>query len=438
MKIIIWGLGYVGTVSAACFAEMGHEVIGVDINSNKVSAINSRNSLIKEPGLQTLIHQMVECGRLKAVPSGEEFVKDCDLSLICVGTPNTADGDHNLGFLKAVAEDIGNGLKDSDKFHVVALRSTVFPGVSRNVLKPLLESFSQRTAGVDFGLVMNPEFLRESSAIKDFYAPPYTVIGEFDQRSGEIVNTIYKNISASVYRVSLEEAEILKVTNNVFHGLKTGFANEIGRICDRAGIDSRVVMDLVCADTKLNISSAYLKPGYAFGGSCLPKDIRSLSYHSRKLGVDIPIITSILPSNQLQIEEARIKINSRNPKHICILGLSFKPGTDDLRESPILKLIQSLWQDGLEISVYDPDVDLEAMLGSNREYLERHLPQIRSILEQSIAEALSGADMIVLFQNRGEFIDSLNRLDTSACLLDLAGVKETLKNDLIIYEGLSW
>jgi GDP-mannose 6-dehydrogenase len=438
MKIIIWGLGYVGTVSAACFSELGHEVIGVDINPKKVSAINSKNTLIKEPGLQSLIHKMVDSGCLKAVTSGEEFVKDFDLSLICVGTPNTPDGDHDLGYLKAVAENIGNGLKNSDRFHVVALRSTVFPGVSRNILKPTLESSSQKEAGVDFGVVMNPEFLREASAIKDFYAPPYTVIGEFDQQSGEILNDIYKNIVAPVYRVSLEEAEILKVTNNVFHGLKTGFANEIGRICDRAGIDSRVVMDLVCADTKLNISTAYLKPGYAFGGSCLPKDIRSLSHHAKKLGVDLPIITSIMPSNQLQIEEARIKINSRNSKHVCVLGLSFKPGTDDLRESPILKLIQSLWQDGLVISVYDPDVNLDQMLGSNQEYLERHLPQIRSIIKQSISEAMAKADLIVLFQNRGEFLDAINRLDTQVCLLDLVNIQEKLKNDHIVYEGLSW
>lgn len=438
MKIIVWGLGYVGTVSAACFADMGHHVIGVDINSDKVSAINSKNTLIKEPGLQVLVHEMVESGRLKAVLSGEEFVKECDLSLICVGTPNTADGNHNLGFLKAVAENIGNGLKNSKKFHVVTLRSTVFPGVSRNFLKPLLESFSQKIAGVDFGLVMNPEFLREASAIKDFYAPPYTVIGEFNRSSGEILVDAYRNITAPFYRVSLEEAEILKVTNNVFHGLKTGFANEIGRICERTGIDSRVIMELVCADTKLNISSAYLKPGYAFGGSCLPKDIRSLSHHAKKLGVDIPIITSIIPSNQLQIEEARIKINSHNPKHVCVLGLGFKPGTDDLRESPILKLIQSLWQDGLEILVYDPDIKLEDMLGSNREYLERHLPQIRNILKHSVSEAMAETDMVVLFQNREEFIDAVNSINGPVCVLDLANTQEKLNNSYIEYEGLSW
>ena len=306
---------------------------------------------------------MVASGRLKATQDGASVIANADISLICVGTPSAADGGQNLNYLRNVAIEIGRGLRHGSGYHVVVVRSTLFPGTTRGTLRELLEEHSGRRAGVDFGLASNPEFMRETSAINDFLNPPYTVIGEFDQRSGDRVRELYQGIDVPIYRVALEEAEVLKMTNNAFHAVKVGFANEIGRVCARLGIDSHVVMGMVCADTKLNISPAYLKPGFAIGGSCLPKDLRSLTLTARRLGVELPILEGILPSNRLQIEEARIKVHELDVKRVAVLGLSFKAGTDDLRESPVVDLIRALWQDGIDTLVCDPDIDLKHHAG---------------------------------------------------------------------------
>jgi len=439
MRVIVWGLGYVGTVVAACLAQAGHDVIGVELNEEKVKAFNRGRSPLKEPGLDELIQQGIALGRLHAVTDGVQYVPWADVSLICVGTPSMADGSPMLDYIQGVAQQIGSGLKQSERYHVVVLRSTVFPGVTRDFLLPLLEQHSQCSAGEDFGLVVNPEFLRETEAIKDFYAPPYTVVGELDKRSGDLISELYGNIQAPLYRVALEEAELLKVVNNAFHALKVGFSNEIGRVCDRLGIDSHVVMQLVCADTKLNISPVYLKPGFAFGGSCLPKDLRSLTFNARRLGVEVPILDSVIPSNTLQIEAARIKVHETGAKHVGVLGLSFKAGTDDLRESPIISLIRQLWQDGLEISVYDPDVNLEVLLGSNLEYLRRQLPQINQILRTDINNVLNECQTLVISQKRPEFTAALVDLNTDIAVLDLVRLnKEPSISGLARYEGISW
>jgi GDP-mannose 6-dehydrogenase len=287
--------------------------------------------------------------------------------------------------------------------------------------------------------VVNPEFLRETEAIKDFHAPPYTVIGELDKRSGDLIAELYSSVQAPLYRVALEEAELVKVVNNAFHALKVGFSNEIGRVCDRLEIDSHVVMQLVCADTKLNISPVYLKPGFAFGGSCLPKDLRSLTFNARRLGVEIPILDAVLPSNTLQIEAARIKVHETGAKHVGVLGLSFKAGTDDLRESPVISLIRQLWQDGLEVSVYDPDVNLEVLLGSNLEYLRRQLPQITQILRTDINDVLNECQTLVISQKRPEFTAALVGLNSDVAVLDLVRLsKEPSIPGLARYEGISW
>lgn len=439
MRVIVWGLGYVGTVVAACLAQAGHDVIGVELNEEKVKAFNGGRSPLKEPGLDELIQQGIALGRLHAVTDGVQYVPWADVSLICVGTPSMADGSPMLDYIKGVAQQIGSGLKQSERYHVVVLRSTVFPGVTRDFLLPLLEQHSQCSAGEDFGLVVNPEFLRETEAIKDFYAPPYTVVGELDKRSGDLISELYGNIQAPLYRVALEEAELLKVVNNAFHALKVGFSNEIGRVCDRLEIDSHVVMQLVCADTKLNISPVYLKPGFAFGGSCLPKDLRSLTFNARRLGVEVPILDSVIPSNTLQIEAARIKVHETGAKHVGVLGLSFKAGTDDLRESPIISLIRQLWQDGLEISVYDPDVNLEVLLGSNLEYLKRQLPQINQILRTDINNVVNECQTLVISQKRPEFTAALVDLNTDIAVLDLVRLnKEPSISGLARYEGISW
>lgn len=439
MRIIVWGLGYVGTVSAACLAQLGHEVIGVEPNLTKVEALNAGYSVIKEPGLDYLVSQMVGVGRLRATQDGVSLIPWADMSLICAGTPAAADGSPMLDYVCNVAVDIGRGLRETTDYHVVVLRSTVFPGTMRNVLGQLLEEHSGRLAGHDFGLVTNPEFMRETNAISDFCAPPYTVIGELDTRSGDRVEALYRDIKAPIYRVSLEKAEFLKLANNAFHALKIGFANEIGRLCDRLGVDSHAIMQLVCADTKLNISSAYLKPGFAFGGSCLPKDLRSVTFHARRLGVELPILEAVLPSNRLQLEAARRKVHELGARRVAVLGLSFKPSTDDLRESPIIGLIRDLWQDGVDVLVHDPDVHPETMLGSNREYLERQLPQIQQILCPLIADVLHDCQIVVVSQKRPEFTAALQALNGRATVLDLVRLSEDPASlGLSKYRGMSW
>ncbi len=439
MRVLVWGLGYVGTVSAACLAQLGHEVVGIEPNLAKVEAINAGSSAIKEPSLDALVRESVASGRLRATQEGANEVPAADISLICVGTPSAADGGQNLTYLRNVAAEIGKGLRHGGNFHVVVVRSTLFPGTTRGTLRELLQQHSGRQAGTDFGLAANPEFMRETSAISDFFTPPYTVIGEWDDRSGNRVEELYREVKAPVFRVSLEEAEVLKLANNSFHALKVGFANEIGRVCSRLGIDSHTVMRMVCADTKLNISTAYMKPGFAIGGSCLPKDLRSLTTTAKRLGVELPILEAILPSNRLQVEEARIRVHELEVKRVAVLGLSFKAGTDDLRESPIVDLIRSLWQDGIDTLVCDPDIDLNTMHGSNREYLERQLPQIREILQSDLASTLGRCQAVVVSQNRPEFKSALQQLNGKVTVIDLVRLSENRSlPGSSKYRGLSW
>ena len=435
MRILVWGLGYVGTVSAACLAELGHEVIGIEPNGTKVDAINDGGTAVNEPSLGEIVSEVVASRKLRATSSGGDHVASSDMSLICVGTPSAADGSSVLTYLENVAKEIGRGMQSSRSYHVVCLRSTVFPGTTRRVLIPLLEHHSGRRAGKDFGVVMNPEFLREASAVKDFANPPYTVIGELDERSGATVAALYESIDAPSHRIEIEEAELLKLANNAFHALKIGFANEIGRLSEELAIDSHVVMDLVCADEKLNISPAYLRPGFAFGGSCLPKDLRSISYYAGRSGLDLPIITNILPSNQAQIEAARRKVHALQATRIGILGLSFKAGTDDLRESPTIALVRSLWQDGKDLRVYDPDVIPAQMLGSNREYLERQLPQIDRILVDDLEEIVFRSEAIVVTQNRPEFHEALAARGDGTSVVDLVRLTDANTPTRIPHHG---
>ena len=439
MQILVWGLGYVGTVSAGCLADLGNEVIGVEPHHPKVEAISHGQSAIKEPGLQELIKRTVESNYFRATTDGSDLISQSDISLICVGTPSGADGRPQLDAIENVSRDIGQGLRRTSRYHVVVVRSTVFPGTSRHLIRTILEEQSGKKAGEDFGLVMNPEFLREGSAINDFHTPSYTIIGELDTRSGDRVDEMYQKVNAPMKHVTLEEAELLKITNNVFHALKVGFGNEIGRLCDSLGIDSHRLMELVCADSKLNISPAYLRPGFAFGGSCLPKDLRFITYNARRLGIEVPILDSILPSNRLQVTLARLKLQEVGLKKVGVLGLSFKPGTDDLRESPIISLIQELWQDGTDVLVYDPDVNPTEMLGSNLAYLERQLPQINTILCDSIERMLRQCEVVVVSQKRPEFLEALKKFEDKIVILDLVRMSDrpeqlTFKE----YRGMSW
>jgi GDP-mannose 6-dehydrogenase len=413
--------------------------VGVEPNEAKLRALNSGHSAIKEPGLDALVCRMVTAGRLSATSDGLSLVPWADASLICVGTPSASDGAPGLDCVRNVVVDIGRGLRAASNYHVVALRSTVFPGTARTLVAPLLEAHAGRCTGDGYGLVMSPEFLRETTAIADFLAPPYTIIGEYDRRSGDTMEALYCGVGAPIYRTALEEAEMLKLVNNAFHALKIGFANEVGRLCDPLGIDSHAVMSLVCADTKLNISSAYLRPGFAFGGSCLPKDLRSLTCHARRLAAQLPILEAILPSNRIQVELVRRKVHELGARRVAVLGLSFKPYTDDLRESPIIELLRDLWEDGIDVLVHDPDVCLEETLGSNREYLERQLPQVRQILRADVAEVLREVEVVIVSHRRPEFQAALETLNGHATVLDLVRLEEqNCSKASAKYRGLSW
>jgi GDP-mannose 6-dehydrogenase len=439
VKVLVWGMGYVGTVTAAGLANLGHDVVGVEPNPAKVESLNAGKSAIKEPGLEDLIGATVRAGNLRATTEGSSLVAWSDVSLVCVGTPTSPDGNPNLEFIRRVADDIGSGLTSARTYHLVLLRSTVFPGIGRTLFGPLIGVRSGREIGEDFGLVSNPEFLRETTAIEDFYSPPYTVIGEFDGRSGDVAAELYRDIQAPVHRVALEEAELLKLASNAFHALKVGFANEIGRLADQLSLDSHAVMNLVCADDKLNISPAYLKPGFAFGGSCLPKDLRNLTFNARRISVQLPIMDAVLTSNRVQVEAAHVKINSLGARRVAVLGLSFKPHTDDLRESPIITLIQDLWKDGVDVVVHDPDIQPDQMLGSNREYLERQLPQLHRILSPSAAEAVEGAQVVVVFHMRPEFTAVLSGLPADVTVVDLIRIDPQRRPvGLKSYRGIAW
>jgi GDP-mannose 6-dehydrogenase len=437
MRLLVWGLGYVGTVSAACLAQLGHEVVGIEPSEAKVETLLRGRSPISEPKLEAAIAGEVASGRLRATTDPSGLVEWADVSLICVGTPSSADGETRLEALLSVADAIGAQLAAGAGDHVVVVRSTVFPGTVEGAFRERLESGSGLRAGDGFGLAMNPEFLRETSAVDDFHSPPFTIVGAADERSQAAVLALYEDVPGPVLRVAIKEAEMVKLACNAFHALKIGFANEIGRVCDALSMDSRKVMEILCADTKLNISAAYLRPGFAFGGSCLPKDLRSLTASARRLGVELPILDGVLPSNRLQIDAARAKVHALDARRVAVLGLSFKPRTDDVRESPAIQLVRALWEDGVDVVVHDPDIRLDEMLGSNRDYLERHLPQIATIAVSSVEEAVGAADVVVVTQRRPEFDEAVARL-TGTKVVDLVSVESPPAPEEALYSGLSW
>jgi GDP-mannose 6-dehydrogenase len=439
MKILVWGLGYVGTVTAACLAEMGHRVIGVELNAEKAGLVNEGKSPIIEKGLGELLAAGVAGGRLRATTDVGPHFAGADISMVCVGTPSAANGDTDLRHLRQVMKEIGLLLKTASNRHVVVVRSTVFPHHLDQVVLPVLEEHSGGKAGTDFGLAFNPEFLREANAVEDFYHPPYTVIGEYDAASGDVLEELYGDLDAPVFRVPMGEAALLKLANNAFHAMKIAFANEIGRISSRLKLNGSRVMDLVCRDTKLNISDAYLKPGFAFGGSCLPKDLRSISRNARRLDVDTRLLDSILPSNGSHIEFVLQKIADLNVRSIAILGMSFKSGTDDLRESPVVELIRLLWQDGYRIKVYDPSVRLDHIMGSNREYLFRQLPQAGEVLTDRIEDAIEGAEAVVMAHRDATFLEAVRRAQNAPVIIDLAAGQVDIDPGLAErYHGIAW
>lgn len=441
MKVSIFGLGYVGCVSAACFARDGHDVIGVDVNPQKIEMIQAGKSPIIEPGLADLIERGVRTGRLQATDNVIEAIARTEIAMICVGTPSMENGGLELKYLERVCESIGQALAGKSGETVVVVRSTVLPGTVQERLIPILEIHAGKQVGRDFGFCVNPEFLREGSAIADFDHPPYTLIGQFDARSGDQVARLYEQIEAPLYRVGLGAAEMIKYASNAFHALKVVFANEIGNICQTYGIDGHEVMDVFVQDTKLNLSPYYLKPGFAFGGSCLGKDVRALLYAARQRDTTVPVLESIIPSNHLQTQKAIDMLLREEKRKVGVLGLSFKSNTDDLRESPAVEMTERLIGKGFELHIYDREVSLSRLHGSNQAYLNHVIPHLSSLMRDSLAELVAATEAVVITkplkeEEYSELVDLLRPDHTVIDLVRLNG--RTIPNFEGVYHGICW
>ena len=437
MNISVFGLGYVGAVVTGCFARNGHTVVGVDVRQSKVDMLNQGVSPIVEPGLAELIAEGRQAGRIWGTMSAEDAVLATQISLICVGTPSTVEGGLTTEYIEGVCGEIGAALAKKDSYHVVVDRSTILPGTVEEKMIPILERASGKKAGADFGVAMNPEFLRESSAIKDFDDPPKTVIGQFDERSGDVVAQLYEGLAAPMFRPSLKVAELVKYADNVFHALKIVFGNEIGSIAKACGMDSHEVMDIFCADRKLNISPAYLKPGFAYGGSCLPKDLRALTYHAHQLGVEVPVLDGIGESNKAHIERAAADIVALGATKIAFLGVAFKAGTDDLRETPNLSLIALLREQGCEVKLYDSQVLASIQRGTSF-YLDENLPEIKPLFAPSIEEAVAGAELVVVGNSASEFHEAVAGLGQGVAVYDLVRLPRSGEESPGSYQGICW
>lgn len=437
MKISIFGLGYVGTVSAGCLAAEGHDVIGVDTNATKLDIINDGQSPIIEKDIGEIIKVAVERGKLRATHDVHDAISNSEVSFICVGTPSQVNGNLDLSYVRNVCEGIGAELKYKNNYHIVVVRSTMLPGSMRAVIIPILEEFSGKDAGPDFGVCINPEFLREGSAVYDFRNPPKTVIGELDSRCGDIMTALYSNIHAPLIRTSLEVAEMVKYSDNAWHALKITFANEIGVLCKSLGIDSHKVMDIFCQDTKLNLSPYYLKPGFAFGGSCLPKDLRALLYKARSRDLDLPMLSNILRSNDFQVKRAIDMIIAKKNKKVGILGFSFKAGTDDLRESPIVEMIERLLGKGYDIKLYDRNVNLASLVGANKNFILNRIPHISKLMVKTMNEVIEHAQTIVIGNADPEFHAISEQLKPGQVLVDLVRISDT-RSEADKYDGICW
>jgi GDP-mannose 6-dehydrogenase len=438
MKVSVFGLGYVGSVSAAMLATDGHEVIGVDLNPDKVAAINAGESPIVEPGLAEALQAVVQHGRLRATTSTEDAVRNSEVSLICVGTPSRRNGSLDLSYVERVAEDIGAALRDADHYHVVVVRSTVLPGTTHDIVIPALERESGKMYGEEFGVSMNPEFLREGTAIKDFRHPPLTLVGHNHAADATGTTALYASLDAPVIGTSIRTAEMIKYTSNTWHALKVCFANEIGNLCKSLSVDSHEVMDIFCKDDQLNLSPYYLKPGFAFGGSCLPKDVRALQYRAKEMDVEMPVISSILTSNKLQVSTAFDQIMETGRAHIGMLGFSFKAGTDDLRESPLVTLAEALLGKGLKLRIYDKNVLLSRLVGANKEYIEHRIPHLSSLLCDTVDEVLAHAEVIVVGNKSPEFVEALQRTRPDQVVIDLVRVPVDSSRVHADYRGICW
>jgi GDP-mannose 6-dehydrogenase len=424
MRLAVFGLGYVGSVSAACLAAAGHEIIGVDPDSHKLSLIRQGRSPVTEPGLDDRIAQALDRGTLTVTDDAEAAVSQSDISLICVGTPSRRNGSLETVYLERVIRSIGGILARSSAYHVIAIRSTTLPGVLSSTLIPLLQDAIGRPPGDNYGVCVNPEFLREGSAIADFERPPFTLIGQTDERAGNRLASIYAHLQAPIHRLQPDEASMVKYASNVFHAMKVAFGNEVGALCEQLGIDGQRVMGIFAEDRELNISPRYLRPGFAFGGSCLPKDLRAILYAAKELDVEAPLISAVMGSNDAHVKRVVDTILDTGKRRIALLGLSFKVGSDDLRESPFVRLAEALIGKGMQLRVYDPDVALGSVFGRNRAYIEEHLPHVWHVAVETIDDAVLNADVIIIAK-RVPGVDAVGSMRSGAqIVVDLVGLDD--------------
>ena len=438
MKISIFGLGYVGAVSLACLGRDGHEVTGVDIDAAKLELIRSGKSPIVETGIIELMEEVVASGRIQVTADAAQAIAATDLSFVCVGTPSQANGSQSLDALTRLSEQIGAALKEKDAPHTVVVRSTVQPGTVESLVVPLIESHSGKQAGSDFHVCFQPEFLREGSSIRDYDNPPMTVVGVADGAPAAQLRELFGELPCEFIETSIKTAETLKYACNAFHALKVAFANEIGRVCQSLGSDSLDVMALLCEDKQLNISRAYLRPGFAFGGSCLPKDLKALLYLAKSNDVDIPMLAAMLPSNQIHVEHALQQVMERESRKVGIIGLSFKSGTDDLRESPLVTLVEHLIGKGYELKIYDPEVRISRLIGANKRYIDEVIPHIGSLMCDSVEEAMQDAATVVVGLSDADVLDAVGEHSRpEQFFLDLVSMpdRDRLRGE---YRGVCW
>ena len=438
MRVVVVGLGYVGSVCSACLASRGHTVVGVDTSDFKVGCIERGESPIVETRLTELIAESRQAGRLSATTRIDEAMPGADVVLVCVGTPSAADGGLDLQHVKRAVAEVGAALGRSKHFSTVVLRSTMLPGSVEGELQPVLEAAAGGRAGVDFGIAYNPEFLREGSAVADFFGAQYTVIGASDARSADAVAALYDGVGGEILKTSIRTAEMLKYVNNAFHALKVAFANEVGLLAQREGIDSHEVMRLFCRDTRLNLGPSYLLPGFAFGGSCLPKDLRAINQRARRHGLELPVLDSILRSNDRHVEAAIHLIERLRRKRVGVLGLSFKAGTDDLRESPILRVIGALVGKGYSVLLHDPHLDMERVLGANRRFVEDEVPYLPERLRTDLREVVSGSDVVVVANPSAAYHEVGAMLRPEQILVDLVHAVDPATVKHGEYHGLAW
>jgi len=437
-SVSVFGLGYVGCVTAACLAERGHTVVGVDVTASKVDMVNAGHATIVEAGIAESVRAMVDAGRLRATTDAADAVASTNISMVCVGTPGRPNGSFDLSYVERVCEEIGAALGRKSTRHTVVIRSTVLPGTTDTVVIPALERTSGRKASRDFGVAMNPEFLREGTSIADFLDPPFTIVGTNDPATADAARQLYEGIDAPFHVTDVRVAEMVKYACNSFHGVKVAFANEIGNISKALGVDSHEVMRLFCLDTKLNISPAYLRPGFAFGGSCLPKDLRAVTYRARQEDIDTPLLTATLESNRKQIARAFDMITASGKRRIGLLGLSFKAGTDDLRESPLVSLIEMLIGKGMNVSIYDREVTRARLIGANKAYIEREIPHIWSLMRSDVGEVIEASDVVVIGNGSKEFSGVRSQLRHDQTVVDLVRAFGAIRSDGVSYQGICW